>query len=85
MIIQQSKKNMNAVSLNNLWSYLQGLSLTTSNQRWLGERLIEASKIEKDDKKAKQQEAMVKDTLTRAFEELHAGEVYDDARSLFND
>ena len=34
---------MNAISLNNLWSYLQGLSLTASNQRWLGERLIEAS------------------------------------------
>ena len=34
---------MNAVSLNNLWSYLQGLSLTRSNQRWLGEKLIEAS------------------------------------------
>ena len=33
---------MNAVSLNNLWSYLQGLSLSASNQRWLGERLIEA-------------------------------------------
>ena len=28
---------MNAVSLNNLWSYLQGLSLSASNQRWLGE------------------------------------------------
>jgi len=38
---------MNAVSLNNLWSYLQGLSLTASNQRWLGERLIEASTAEK--------------------------------------
>ena len=34
---------MNAISLNNLWSYLQGLSLTASNQRWLAERLIEAS------------------------------------------
>ena len=34
---------MNAISMNNLWSYLQGLSLTSSNQRWLGERLIEAS------------------------------------------
>ena len=34
---------MNAVSLNNLWSYLQGLSLSASNQRWLGEKLIEAS------------------------------------------
>lgn len=34
---------MNALSLNNLWSYLQGLSLSASNQRWLGEKLIEAS------------------------------------------
>ena len=34
---------MNAISLNNLWSYLQGLSLSASNQRWLAERLIEAS------------------------------------------
>lgn len=76
---------MNAVSLNNLWSYLQGLPLSASNQRWLGERLIEAAREDEDSKKARQQEAMVKDTLTRAFEELHAGEVYDNARSLFND
>ncbi len=34
---------MNEISLNNLWAYLQSLSLTASNQRWLGERLIEAS------------------------------------------
>ena len=31
--------------MNNLWTYLQGLSLTANNQRWLGERLIEASKV----------------------------------------
>ncbi len=34
---------MNSVSLNNLWIYLKGLSLTASNQRWLGKRLLEAS------------------------------------------
>ena len=34
---------MNAISLNHLWSYLQGLSLTANNQRWLGERFIEAA------------------------------------------
>lgn len=34
---------MNSIAMNNLWSYLKGLSLTASNQRWLGERLIEAS------------------------------------------
>ena len=32
---------MNAASLNNLWSYIQGLSLTASNRRWLVERLTE--------------------------------------------
>ena len=39
---------MNAVSLNNLWNYLQELSLTRSNQRWLGEKLIEASSLRTD-------------------------------------
>ncbi|MBQ6064742.1 MAG: hypothetical protein IJK42_13405 [Prevotella sp.] len=32
---------MNAVSMDNLWRYLQGLSLTASNRRWLMERLAE--------------------------------------------
>ena len=31
---------MNAVSLNNLWSYLQSLSLTASNRKWLAEKLV---------------------------------------------
>ena len=37
---------MNAVSLNNLWSYLQGLSLTANNKRWLADHLYEAAKEE---------------------------------------
>ena len=32
---------MNAVAMNNLWTYLQGLSLTAKNKKWLSERLIE--------------------------------------------
>jgi hypothetical protein len=36
-------QNMNTVSLNHLWSYLQGLSLTASNQRWLAAHLMEAA------------------------------------------
>ena len=43
---------MNAVSLNNLWNYLQGLSLSARNQRWLGEKLIEASKAAPKSKSA---------------------------------
>ena len=34
---------MNAVSLKNLWSYLQGLSLTLNNKRWLASHLMEAA------------------------------------------
>ncbi len=39
----QSFQKMNTVSLNHLWSYLQGLSLTASNQRWLATHLMEAA------------------------------------------
>ena len=35
---------MNAISMNNLWNYLQGLSLSSSNRRWLAERLMNPSK-----------------------------------------
>lgn len=45
---------MNAASLNNLWSYLQGLSLTASNQRWLASHLIEAA--ESTEKKEQKKE-----------------------------
>ena len=31
---------MNAVSMNNLWNYLQGLSLTASNQRLAGRKVV---------------------------------------------
>lgn len=43
---------MNTISLNHLWSYLQGLSLTASNQRWLASHLMEAAEnTERKDKK----------------------------------
>ena len=33
---------MNTLSLNNLWSYLQGLALTASNKKWLAQHLYES-------------------------------------------
>lgn len=36
---------MNAISLNNLWTYLQGLTLTASNKRWLADHLYESAKM----------------------------------------
>lgn len=44
--IEKQRNKMNALSMNNLWNYLQGLSLTASNQRWLAERLLESSEKE---------------------------------------
>lgn len=41
------------MSLKNLWIYLQGLSLTASNQRWLAIHLMEAAEsMEKKQNKA---------------------------------
>ena len=34
---------MNAISMNNLWSYLQGLSLTADNWQWLAEKTSKMS------------------------------------------
>ena len=42
---------MNTVSLNSLWSYLQSLSLTSSNKKWLADHLYEAVKEETSEAK----------------------------------
>ena len=74
---------MNAISLNNLWTYLQGLSLTASNQRWLASHLMEAAdsaekkqqktelvfpKIPKDYKPSAKVMAMTCGTLPKDFD-----------------
>lgn len=33
---------MTTVAMNNLWSYIQGLNLSTRNRNWLAQRLINA-------------------------------------------
>lgn len=37
---------MNTVSLNNLWTYLQGLTLTASDKKWLADHLYESVRNE---------------------------------------
>ena len=55
---------MNTISMNNLWNYLQGLSLTASNRKWLAEKLIEPqSSTDMNDEKIRQE-------LTEAFQQL---------------
>ena len=58
-----------------LWVLIQ--SQTKSVRKALTKRLL----AEQD--KTKVQKAMVKDSLTRAFDELHSGNVRHDARNLF--
>ncbi len=35
---------MTTLAINELWSYIQSLSMTASNERWLAERLLESAK-----------------------------------------
>ena len=71
---------MNAVSMNNLWTYLEGLSLTASNRKWLAEKLVEphrkvvmsAEEVKADMKETFQQLKEVKEgkRTTRNAEDL---------------
>ena len=58
-----------------LWVLIQ--SQTKAVRKALAERFL----AEQD--KTKVQQKMVKDSLTRAFDELHAGKIHHDARKLF--
>lgn len=58
-----------------LWVLIQGQKKAV--RKILTERLV----AEQD--KTKKQKAMVKESLTRAFDELHSGKVHHDARNLF--
>lgn len=58
-----------------LWVLIQ--SQTKAVRKALTERLL----AEQD--KTKIQKTMVRESLTRAFDELHSGKVHHDARKLF--
>ncbi len=58
---------MTTVALNNLWTYLQGLSLSQKDRNWLAGKLIEPTA---DDAKTAKQKAYVKESLYRALDEV---------------
>ena len=60
-----------------LWVLIQ--SQTKAVQKALIQRILSSQKSEK----TKAQQKMVKESLTRAFDELHTGKVHHDARKLF--
>lgn len=59
-----------------LWVLIQ--SQTKAVRQYL------VKKILAEDEKTKAQQKLVKESLTRAFDELHSGKVHHDARNLFS-
>jgi len=57
---------MTAIQLNNLWSYIQGMSLKKKDREWLAGKLLEPV----DDAKTARQKAFVKESLYRALDEV---------------
>ncbi len=65
---------MTTVAMNNLWAYIQGLSLSRRNKTWLAERLLDASRQEK---KAKADPTeMTKEKFFARIEEASKGPVF---------
>ena len=60
---------MTTLALNNLWTYIEGLSLKKKEREWLASKLIEPKA---DDAKTARQKAYVKEILTRALKEVEA-------------
>ena len=58
---------MTTLALNNLWTYIQGLSLPMKDRRWLADKLIEPAA---DDPKTAKQKKYVKETLLSALDEV---------------
>ena len=72
-IVSQQPTEISTVDA--LWVLIQ--NQTKAVRKALTARLIA------DQDKTKVQQTMVKESLTRAFDELHSGEVHHDARNLF--
>lgn len=58
---------MTTFALNNLWTYIEGLSLKQKDREWLAGKLLEPSA---ENLKTRQQQEYVKETLTRALKEV---------------
>lgn len=60
---------MTTVALNNLWTYINGLSLKRKDREWLANKLLEPTEV---DAETKRQQEFVKESLTRAINEVKA-------------
>ena len=60
---------MTTVALNNLWTYINGLSLKQKDRKWLAGKLLEPTEV---DAETKRQQEFFKESLTRAINEVRA-------------
>lgn len=60
---------MSTAQLNNLWAYIDGMSLKRKDREWLADKLLEPSAEEQE---TLRQQEYVKETLTRALREVDA-------------
>lgn len=77
MITTITSDSQNISTIDALWVLIQ--SQTKAVRKALTERLL----AERTQAKTQAQQKMVKDSLTRAFDELHSGKAHKDAHKLF--
>ncbi|MBP3755899.1 MAG: hypothetical protein J6I61_01260 [Prevotella sp.] len=53
--------------MDNLWNYINGLSLKRKDREWLANKLLEPTEV---DAETKRQQEYVKESLTRAVNEV---------------
>ena len=58
---------MSTAALNNLWTYINGLSLSYSDRQWLAEHLVEPEEIERA-KERKRDEEWVRELMALRYE-----------------
>ena len=68
---------MTSIAMNNLWNYIQGLSLSARNQEWLAARLQESSRLART--KTKRDKTLMSEeeffaNVDEAREEIKRGE-----------
>ena len=75
MITSLESQTMEISTVDALWVLIQ--NQTKSVRKALVKRMIA------EEEKTKAQQAMVKESLTSAFDELHSGKIHPDAHNLF--
>jgi hypothetical protein len=75
MITTMPQKTTEISTVDALWVLIQ--SQTKAVRKALVERMLA------EQSKTTAQQTMVKESLTRAFDELHSGKVHHDARNIF--